>query len=273
MPESQTSKEKIFFDSHAHLTCDSLLPLLDPLLERAKKERVGGIINICTDKKSLEKGLELADQENWVFNAGATTPHDVKEEGERMFATFEVMARTGKLIAIGETGLDYHYEHSPRKIQQTFLRNYLALSLELHMPVLLHCRDAFDDLYHILSKEFGALKKVVMHCFTGTMKEAEKALEKGWYLSLSGILTFTKSKELHQLAQEIPLSQLLIETDAPYLAPESRRGQVNEPSYIIETAQKVADLKKISLEEVALATWENTLRVFSLKGVFNKDRY
>ncbi|MCB1081574.1 MAG: TatD family hydrolase, partial [Chlamydiia bacterium] len=225
--------------------------------------KVGRIINICVDKLSLERGLKLAEKENWIHNVGATTPHDVEKEGGLYFPLFETAAKQGKLVAIGETGLDYHYEHSPKELQQTFLKRYFALAEECLLPVVIHCRDAFDDLYSIADEHFTK-GQAVLHCFTGTMKEAEAALERNWLISLSGIVTFKRSDALREVAKEIPLNHLLIETDTPYLAPQSMRGKMNEPSFIQETAQQIADVKGIPLEEVAKATSENAMKVFNL---------
>lgn len=254
----------MFFDSHAHLTCDPVFSELDGVLKRAQEEQVSGIMNICTDKISLERGLELAEKVKWVYNVGATTPHDVEKEGELYFPLFEEAARTGKLVAVGETGLDYYYEHSPKELQQSFFSRYLALASECHLPVVIHCRDAFDDLFTISQREFPKVR-AVLHCFTGTMKEAEIALERGWMISFSGIVTFKRSEALRDVAKEVPLNQLLIETDTPYLAPQTKRGKMNEPSFVRETAELIASIKKISLEEVAWITTKNVKDFFLLE--------
>ena len=240
---------------------------LSPLLARAKEAKVSTIVNICTDKNSLEQGLALAEREKWIFNAGATTPHDVEKEGGLYFPLFEAAARKKQLVAIGETGLDYHYKHSPVKTQQLFLRRYLALALACRLPVIFHCREAFADLFAITDSDYregGKHGKAVVHCFTGTMKEAEEALERGWLISLSGIVTFKQSHALREVAKEAPLHQLLIETDTPYLAPQKWRGKKNEPSFLIETAALIASIKHLSLDEVARETTENARAFFQL---------
>ncbi|MCB1107592.1 MAG: TatD family hydrolase [Chlamydiia bacterium] len=255
----------MFIDSHAHLTCDPVYQEIDEILKRAEEGKVEKIINICTDKISLERGLALAKERSWIFNVGATTPHDVEKEGGLYFPLFEEAASTGKLVAVGETGLDYYYEHSPKELQQTFFSRYLQLATQCHLPVVIHCREAFDDLFEIAQNDFSK-GRVLLHCFTGTMKEAETALERGWLISMSGIITFKRSEALREVAKEIPLNHLLIETDTPYLAPQSRRGKgMNEPSFISETAQMVADVKGIPLQEVAAATATNAREFFSLR--------
>ncbi len=241
---------------------------IDKLLERAQVAGIQAIVNICTDLETLNFGLELAKKYPWIYNTASTTPHDVEKEGEEVFATIVEHARKGDLIAIGETGLDYHYQHSPREIQKDFLRRYLNLALECNLPLVIHCREAFSDFFEILDMEYqfaGKHKPGVLHCFTGTMAEAEQVLKRGWFLSISGIVTFKKSEELRRIARMVPLDQLLIETDTPFLAPQSKRGQRNEPSYLLEIAQTVAESKEISLKELSAATIKNTCRLFKLK--------
>jgi len=253
----------MYFDSHAHLTCDPLFDDIEGILERAQSCGVDAIINICTDKITLERGLKLAETCKWVHNTGATTPHDVEKEGALYFPLFEEAARAGKLVAIGETGLDYHYEYSPKQSQQEFLVRYFSLAQECNLPVVFHCRDAFADLFSIAEENFPT-GKAVLHCFTGTMAEAEKCLQKGWLISFSGIITFKRSEELRRVVKEIPLNHILIETDSPYLAPQSKRGKPNEPSFIYETAQTIATLKGLLLEEVATITQQNAREFFQL---------
>ncbi|HEY4254858.1 MAG TPA: TatD family hydrolase [Chlamydiales bacterium] len=254
----------MFFDSHAHLSSQEILPQVESVLERARAASVRRMINICTDRESLESGLLIAQGHRDVLNAGATTPHDVCTEGELNFPLFEKAAAAGQLVAVGETGLDYHYDYSDKKTQGLFLVRYLHLAAEHKLPVIFHCREAFADLFSIVDAEYPKEFSAILHCFTGTMREAEQVIARGWSLSLSGIVTFKKSEELRLVAKEIPLKQLLIETDSPYLAPQSRRGQPNEPAFIGETARCIAALRNESLETVAQATFENASRVFRL---------
>jgi TatD DNase family protein len=257
----------MYFDSHAHLTSDAVYPDLEALLARAQAAGVNHVVNICTDVLTLERGLSLAKTHPWIYQAGATTPHDVEKEGEQVFEVFAQCARNGQLHAIGETGLDYYYEHSNREIQKKFLRRYLHLALECKLPVIIHCREAFSDFFEILDAEYGVDGRIgpgVLHCFTGTMSEAEEVIKRGWMLSLSGIVTFKKSIELHEVAKVIPLENLLIETDTPYLAPQKHRGKINEPAYVTETAAFIAGLKGISVEELAMATSTNACRLFRI---------
>lgn len=251
----------MFVDSHAHLTSDPLFPDIDPLLIRAKEAGVTHIVNICTDRKTTQRGIELHQRYPWVVNAGSTTPHDAETLGEEDFDFFKASAEKGDLIAIGETGLDYYYYQSTQEIQKKLLIRYADLAQKYGLPLIIHCREAFKDLFEILEKQ----TQVLLHCFTGTLEDAKEIVSRGWLLSLSGIVTYKKSLELKEVAAWVPLENLTIETDAPYLSPNSKRGKTNEPSYLPETAKVIAELKGISLETLAFTTTTNTLNFFRLQ--------
>lgn len=250
----------MLIDSHAHLTN---FEDVDSLIERASLAGVDTIINICTNPAEVERGLILAKKFPWIYNAAATTPHDAEKEGSLFFAQMEDFARNGALVAVGETGLDYHYYSSSKEQQQELLCKYLVLAKECSLPVIIHCREAFADLLRIIDSEYKGLPGV-LHCFTGTLEEAELLIQRGWYISFSGIVTFKKSQELQAIAKVIPKERLLIETDAPYLAPISCRGKINEPAYLVETANFIATLRGVSLEELAETTAHNARTLFSL---------
>jgi len=252
----------MFFDSHAHITYGDTYDQIDDVLARAKAAKVSHIVNICTDITTLERGIELAKRTPWVFNSGATTPHDVEEEGESAFPHFEKAARDGHLVAIGETGLDYYYEHSNRELQQEFCIRYFRLADALNLPVVIHCRDAFDDLFRLADTHYKG--RAILHCFTGTYDEAKRGVDRGWMVSMSGIATFKRSQDLRDTFKKLPLEHLLIETDTPYLAPQTRRGKPNEPAFVGETCQCLADLHGKSLEEVAETTLQNGRRFFGI---------
>ncbi len=257
----------MLLDSHAHLTSEMCVNEAPLLVETAKSAGVATIINICTDRASLDAGLELRKKYPTVYNAGATTPHDVLQEGETNFEYFAEHARTGNLIAVGETGLDYFYEHSPKDLQQHFLIKYLKLALECKLPVIIHCREAFQDLFKIIDTQYtieGRPAPGVLHCFTGTLDEARQVLERGWYISISGIITYKKSDDLRAVAKEIPLERLFVETDTPFLAPQKWRGQKNQPAYLVETVRTLAEVKGISLEDIAHQTELNARSFFRI---------
>lgn len=256
-----------YFDSHAHLCNDDIYSSIDSVLERAQIQQVTNILNICTNVDTLHKGLALQKKYPWIYTAAATTPHDAAKEGETVFPIIAQHARNGDLAAIGETGLDYHYYRETQEVQQHFLRRYLRLALECKLPIVIHCRDAFSDFFKILDEEYivnGKHAPGVLHCFTGTLDEAMEVVKRGWFLSLSGIATFKKSQELREVAKRVPLEQLLVETDAPYLAPQSKRGKLNEPSYLPETVAAIAASKELSIEKVACETAANAFRFLKL---------
>jgi TatD DNase family protein len=255
-------------DSHAHITSPIFKEDFDELLIRASQAGLEFIVNICTDKDSLDWGLEVAKENSFIRNVASTTPHDVEKDGEHFFPFVRQAALDKKLIAIGETGLDYYYEHAPRDLQKDFLRRYLRLAKEVNLPVVIHCRDAFEDFFSILDEEYvqdaDNYLPGVLHCFTGTLDEAAHLVAKGWYISFSGIVTFKKSLELKEVAKSVPLENLLIETDSPYLAPPPYRGKRNEPAYVVEVAKCLAELKEVEIEELARVTKANTLKLFNL---------
>ncbi len=251
----------MFIDSHAHLSEPPLLPHIGEIMRRAKAAQISRIVNICTHPQALIDGLLLSESYPEIVNVGCIPPHDVETQGEGDFSFFADAARSGKLVAIGETGLDYHYEHLPRELQHAVLRQYLALALECNLPVVFHCREAFADLF-ALTDEHYLNKPAVLHCFTGTPEEALGVFQRGWYLSFSGIATFKKSEALREIAKSAPLSQILIETDSPYLAPQTQRGKQNEPAFLIETAACLADAKGMPLQEIAEITAANARRLF-----------
>jgi len=251
----------MLIDAHAHLTNEAFSEDINAVLERAHQAGVQAIVNICTHPSEVEKGLALSRDFPWIYTVAATTPHDVEKEGEKCFSQMEYYAQSGALVAVGETGLDYHYYANSKEIQKHFLRRYLNLAKQCDLPIVIHCREAFDDLFQILDEEFSG-QPGVLHCFTGNWEEAQQVLARGWYVSFSGIVTFKKSIELQEIAKKIPIAQLLIETDAPYLAPLPLRGKRCEPAYLLETAKFISNLRGMSLEELAATTARNTRTLF-----------
>jgi len=256
------------FDSHAHLGDDCLFTQIDDVITRARDAGVSRIITISTNPTTLEWGQQLSANYPDIYCAGSTRPHDAEARGDADFEVFDKAAREGTLIAIGETGLDYHYYSSSAEIQRCYLIKYLHLALELNLPVIIHCREAFQDLFSILDREYrtpdGGYGPGILHCFTGTSEEVRELVQKGWYVSFSGILTFQKSAALRQAASIVPLDQLLVETDAPYLAPRKHRGKKNEPAFLSETVSCLAELKQITPPQCAEITFLNANRVFGI---------
>lgn len=251
----------MYIDSHAHISSDELFQDIEELRRRAVLEKVDAIVNICTSEETLKRGIAIKGGSPNVVLTASTTPHDVEKEGESFFPIVEKAAKEGHLQAIGETGLDYYYEHSPKALQKKYLEKYFALAKEVNLPVVFHCRDAFEDLFAIAKECYSG--PALLHCFTGTLEEAKKVLDFGWYISFSGIVTFKRSLALQEVASYVPLDRMMIETDSPYLAPQSKRGKVNEPAFLPETAAFIAALKGTAVEEVAKITKRNAQSFFS----------
>lgn len=253
-------------DSHAHLSSEELYPIIDPILDRAQQAGIQKIFNICTDQASLDKGLELHQRFPWVYNTAAVTPHDAHNDMEDYFINVSKLARAGKIVAVGETGLEYHYLPDTAEIQKKWMVRHFQLALECNLPVVIHCREAFNDLFEVVDEKYvrdGKIAPGILHCFTGTLDEAKNVVSRGWYVSFSGIVTYKKSTELQETAKWVPLENLLIETDAPWLAPQNHRGKQNEPAFVKDVAQKIADLKGISVEQVINITAQNAVKVFN----------
>lgn len=252
-----------FVDSHCHLTDLDFFPNPFEVIERAKNAKVSKLVNVCSNQKSLEKATQLQKKYEFLYLAAATSPHDVEKEGLDFFPIVEGAAKDKKLIAIGETGLDYYYEYSKKEIQKKFFINYLLLAQKYYLPVIIHCRDAFEDLFSIMG-EFYKSKKAILHCFTGKVEEAKEAINRGWYISFSGIVTFKNSNNLREVVNEVPIDKILIETDSPFLAPQTNRGKKNEPAFVIEVAECIAKVKGMDLKEVARVTTDNAMKIFSI---------
>lgn len=258
----------MLIDSHAHLSAQPLLDQVDAILSRAQAAGIEKVINICTEPDNLKEGLRLAKEYPFLFNAGAVHPHDAASLGDSFFPVIETLAKQKQFVALGETGLDYYYHHSPAEIQQELLKNHLKLALECNLPVIIHCRLAFADFFRVLDEHYcpgGNHGPGVLHCFTGTAEEAEEVLARGFYISFSGVITFKKSEELRQVVKSTPLERMLIETDAPYLAPQSHRGKTNEPAFVKEVAEVIASVKQLPFQVVAQATTANATHLFGLE--------
>ncbi|OGQ34167.1 MAG: hydrolase TatD [Deltaproteobacteria bacterium RIFCSPLOWO2_01_FULL_38_9] len=252
----------MFIDSHAHLEFDEYAADFSQVLERAKSAQIEAILNIGTSVEHSKKTVALASQYPHIFAAIGIHPHDGKDTPDHYLDILKELARKPKVVAIGEIGLDYFYKHSTPDIQKQRFEEQVCLAKELNLPISIHCREAFQNIIDILNR--SQYFKGVFHCFTGSLAEAKKALDMGFYISISGIVTFKKSTVLQEVVKELPLEKMLIETDAPFLAPEPNRGKRNEPAFVVQTAKKIAELKHIPLEEVAKVTTQNTKKLFGL---------
>ncbi len=253
----------MIMDSHAHLTSEGFPMDAEGAIQRAKELGMFRIINVCTSASELEKGMLLEQKyPKIVANIASTTPHDAEKETEDTFKYFEKMALEGKIVGVGETGFDDFIQPDNIAIQKRVCRRYIELGIQAKLPVVFHVRGdgAFKNLFEAVS-EYPPFTGVI-HCFTGNAEQAKAALDLGFYLSISGIVTFNKSLELKEVVRLIPLDQLLIETDSPWLSPHGYRGKPNHPANIVVTAQTIADLYGVTLLEICSKTYENGCRVF-----------
>jgi TatD DNase family protein len=254
----------MLIDHHCHLDFPAFAADLDAIIGRARSAGVGMLVSISTRIRRFAGLRIIAERYPQVFCSIGTHPHYADEELDVSVDEIGRLAQHPKVVAIGEAGLDYFYDNSPREAQVKGFRNHIAAAQATGLPLVIHARDADMDVAAILEEEMAKRPfAAVLHCFTGGPELARRALEIGLYVSFSGILTFKKSDALRQIAREVPLDRLLVETDAPYLAPGKFRGKRNEPAYVVETARELANLRSVSEEEIARATTENFFRLYA----------
>jgi len=251
-------------DSHCHLDFPEFAPELDAVVARAAAADVRVCVTIGTTLKNFPHVRAIAERFTNIYCSVGIHPHEAEAEPLADAAPLIALAAHLKVVGIGETGLDYYYTHSPREAQTANFRAHIAAARQTRLPLIVHTRDAEDDTIAILSEEMGkGAFSGVIHCFTGTPRLAAAALELGFFISVSGIATFKKADELRDTLREVPLDRLLVETDAPYLAPLPFRGKRNEPAFVVNTARVLAELKGVSAEEIAGITTDNFFRLFS----------
>ncbi len=251
-------------DSHCHLDYLERDGDLDEVVERARQAGVGTIVTICTKVSEFETIKRIAERYDDIWCTVGIHPHEVAREPQVTTAQLLEMVQHPKVVGIGETGLDYYYEYSPREAQKNSFRTHIAAARESGLPLIVHTRDADDDTMEILTEAYadGAFPGLI-HCFSTTQEVSEKALKIGFYISIAGIVTFKRAGELQQTAAGLPEDRLLVETDAPYLAPVPKRGKRNEPSYVAFTAAKLAELRNDDASRIATVTTDNFFRLFS----------
>ena len=260
----------MFIDSHAHIDGTEFDADREQVIQRARDARVSAILNVGTgDPHSgvLERAVELAEAHRDIYAAVGTHPHDARLfDGRAEERIWKLATGSAKVIAWGEIGLDFHYDNSPREVQIDVFEWQLRLARELSLPVIIHTREAEVETAKILKSHWADSKLPgIMHCFSGSADLAQQAIDSGFSISFSGILTFKKADELRAVAKQVPLDRLLIETDCPYLAPIPFRGKRNEPAYVVEVARCLADLRGLEIEELASITTNNFARIFNLK--------
>ncbi len=250
-------------DSHAHLDDARFAADREALIQRAWDAGVRRILTIGngTGPDDMGCGIPFAEAYDWIFTSVGVHPHDASKVEERHFEMMERLSKHPRVLAIGETGLDYHYDNSPRDVQREVFRRQLEIAVRRQLPVIVHTREADEDTEQIL-REAG-VSRGVLHCFTSSAGLARAALDLGFLISFSGIVTFPNARELAEIARAIPADRLLVETDCPYLAPVPHRGKRNEPAFVLETARFVAETRGITLDQLASETSENFTRLFS----------
>lgn len=253
-------------DTHLHLTDNRFAPDLEDVLLRAEGAGVRAMINVGYDLPSSRQSVALASGRETLFAAAGIHPHEAaKVVVEQALAQLRQLASAGNVVALGEIGLDYYYNHSPRNLQQELFRRQIRLARELALPLIVHDRDAHEDVLAILAEEGADKVGGIFHCFSGDISFAARCLQSGFYISLAGPVTFNNSKDLAAVAEFVPSDKLLLETDAPYLAPVPYRGKRNEPAYLLEVAKKVAALRRVAVEDLCANTTENAIKLFKLE--------
>jgi len=252
-------------DSHAHLDFDKYDSDREEMLQRAHVAGVRNILQIAMgpSEEKIKRCYSLVEKHSYMRMAVGIHPHDADQYSEDVYKLIQTYASKEKISAIGEIGLDYYYENSNRENQKKCFSDLIDLAIQMNLPISVHTRDAFDDT-HTIAKEKNVFKKVggVIHCFTGTEDQAMKFMDLGAYISFSGVITFKNTNEIQRAVRKVPLDKMLIETDAPFLAPTPYRGKRNEPAYVVETAKTIAAIKGVSLDEVAKTTTANAHKLF-----------
>jgi TatD DNase family protein len=251
----------MLIDSHAHLVS---LENLSEVIERAKENNIGKIVSISSDIPSTEETITLAERNSFIFATTGVHPHSADQTNEEVLKRLDQFAKHEKVVAIGETGLDYFYMNSEKEVQINSFVEHIRLGRKHNLPVIIHVREADENMVEILKKERAADVPGVIHCFTGNYDTAVNYLDLGYYISFSGIVTFKRSEELRKAAKKIPANKILIETDSPYLAPVPHRGKPNEPSYVKHVADTLAEVRGITFDELADITKANAETLFRI---------
>jgi TatD DNase family protein len=261
----------LYIDSHAHLEGSKFDSDREQVLERARAAGLERILAIGsgTGPGTLDCAVRIAEQHEWIFATIGIHPHEARLATDADYTEMEHLASNRRVIAWGEIGLDYFYDHSPRETQKTVFRRQMELAREARLPIVIHCRpsnnseNAWDDTIEMLRKEWASTGLGgILHCFTGEWKHASAALEMGFYISFAGNVSFPKAENIRAAAMQVPRDRMLIETDSPFLAPVPHRGKRNEPAFVVNTAEVVGQLRGLSKEEVAEATTANFYALF-----------
>ncbi len=253
-------------DTHCHIQTEEFDEDRDAVLERAAEAGVGTLIVVggAGDLSTNEKAVRLADEHAGVYATVGMHPHDAKDVGAADMARLRDLARHPKVVAIGETGLDFHYDHSPRQVQRDMFERFAALAVETGLPIVVHNRESDREVAETIRSRGGGALHGVIHCFSSDAAAARTFLDLGFYLSFSGIVTFKNAEGLRDVARQVPADRLLIETDAPFLAPVPKRGRRNEPAYVRFVAETLAQVRDVGVDEIAGVVSRNARRLFGL---------
>ena len=255
----------MLFDSHAHLDDEKFDEDREEVIARSLQNGVTGIINAGSCMASSAQSVALAAQYDNIYAAVGIHPHDAKSAQEADYAQLAAWAQLEKVVAIGEIGLDYYYDFSPRDLQRTVFIRQIDVARQMDMPFIIHDRDAHGDILDVLKKEAKGLTGV-LHCFSGSLEMAKEVIKLGFYISIAGPVTFKNAAKLPEIIKNVPLERLLVETDCPYLTPHPHRGKRNEPAYVKIVAEQVAQLREMELADLAKYTTENTKKLFKISG-------
>ncbi|MCY7759907.1 TatD family hydrolase [Bacillus inaquosorum] len=254
----------MLFDTHAHLNAEQYDTDLEEVIERAKSEKVERIVVVGFDQPTITRAMEMIEEYDFIYAAIGWHPVDAIDMTEEDLAWIKELSAHEKVVAIGEMGLDYHWDKSPKDVQKEVFRKQIALAKEVNLPIIIHNRDATEDVVTILKEEGAEAVGGIMHCFTGSAEVARECMKMNFYLSFGGPVTFKNAKKPKEVVKEIPNDRLLIETDCPFLTPHPFRGKRNEPSYVKYVAEQIAELKGMTFEEIASITTENAKRLFRI---------
>lgn len=254
----------MLFDSHAHLNAIQYEEDIVEVIQRARDEKVTHIVVVGFDRDTISKAMELTDKYDMIYAAVGWHPVDAIDMTDEDLNWIKQLASHPKVVAIGEMGLDYYWDKSPKDIQKEVFRKQIQLAKEVKLPIIIHNRDATEDVVRILQEENASEVGGIMHCFTGSLEVAKQCMDMNFYISFGGPVTFKNAKKPKEVVKEIPMDRLLIETDCPYLTPHPFRGKRNEPSYVKYVAEQIAELRGVTLEEIGTKTSDNARKLFGI---------
>jgi TatD DNase family protein len=254
----------MLFDTHVHLNAEQYEDDLQEVINRALEKGVQNMVVVGFDEPTIKKAIQIAETYDFIYASVGWHPVDAIDMTDEHLAWIEELAQHPKVVALGEMGLDYHWDKSPKEVQKDVFRRQIRLARKVNLPIIIHNRDATEDVVTILKEEHVEEVGGIMHCFTGSIEVAKQCMDMNMYISFGGPVTFKNAKKPKEVATELPLDKLLIETDCPYLTPHPFRGKRNEPGYVSYVAEQIAELKGITYEELAAITTANAKKLFGI---------